>query len=178
MQRSPGFHKICTRLPGVPSQGGQITWFSQNLHQITWSPKSGGTRLPGPLLAIKWTRLPGKTRLPGGAKRGPEYLVSTKKGPDYLGAAPIGLTRAARVPGALYPRAVWPLLPPPTTTTTRLGLRAVSSLLSYSLAILSAYFLPVDPVFGSLCETVEKSVRALSGRTPAAARAQRARCEL
>lgn len=85
--RLPGFHRICTRLPGVPSQGGQITWFSQNLHQITWSPKSGGTRLPGPLLAIKWTRLPGKTRLPGGAKRGPEYLVSTKKRPDYLGAA-------------------------------------------------------------------------------------------
>ena len=111
--RLPGFHKKCTRLPGVPSRGGQITWFLQNLHQITWSPQSGGTRLPGPLLAIKWTRLPGKTRLPGGAKRGPEYLVSTKKGPDYLGAAPIGLTRAARVPGALYPRAVWPLLPPP-----------------------------------------------------------------
>ena len=85
--RLPGFHKKCTRLPGVPSRGGQITWFLQNLHQITWSPQSGGTRLPGPLLAIKWTRLPGKTRLPGGAKRGPEYLVSTKKRPDYLGAA-------------------------------------------------------------------------------------------
>ena len=37
--RLPGVHKICTRLPGVPSQGGQITWFTQNLHQITWSPK-------------------------------------------------------------------------------------------------------------------------------------------
>ena len=172
LQRSPGFHKICTRLPGVPSQGGQITWFSQNLHQITWSPKSGGTRLPGPLLAIKWTRLPGKTRLPGGAKRGPEYLVSTKKGPDYLGAAPIGLTRAARVPGALYPRAVWPLLPPPTTT--RLGLRAVSSLLSNSLAILSAYFLPVDPVFGSFCETVENSVRAPRENTGGGASAESA----
>ena len=75
----------------------QITWcvlpggpdylVFRKFAQITRSPKSGGTRLPGPLLPIKWTRLPGKFRLP---ERGPEYLVSTKKRTRLPGRGQLG----------------------------------------------------------------------------------------